>query len=424
MTGKLHWACKLGDKTSPGPADYKIDSGFGKTSPRYSIRKRCEIEKPIESPDYHDIPKRDSSPRYTIRPKTERKETSITPGPSYMPPPMGTPSIKTNRPKRNEKRCVPRKRKYEIYNTSINGPAEVNIRKSMPEAPAFSLGGHKETKWITISDNPGPSDYLPTDKITRKSSPSFSIRATPKDIEKPQTPGPADYKYKSDFGTKVTHIHIRHKELKRLKTPGPGSYEIVKPTGSDSPSISIHIAHRDPVKEPTGEFTDLPSIFGRGRKTIGCAYPPEKPNTNPSPAHYSPRIPNHKYAPVLAKKWSETEEKETLERRKFLPQYEPEPGPADYSPDYGKAIPESPRYSFGGRFDVGSPFPDPQYIAGPGDYEATESRAGSPRFSIKGRNFSKYEENATQNAGFLVLPEERGLSFTIGRKNELELIPK
>ena len=235
MTGKLHWARKLGDQTSPGPGSYNIPSCFGNSSPRFSIKKRYPDKKSDSCPEFLDIRPRNNSPKYSIRLKIHQKEKPTTPGPSYIPPPMGTPTIKTNRPKRGQQ-MSPRQRKYEIYDKSINGPAAFDLSKAnYNNGQQYSyIGKRDKSGWLQTSDNPSPDQYDPDISLTRPNSPRYSIRASPKVKQEDISPGPGGIYVPSEFGKGRASIHIRHKEFEPFDTPGPGEYEISRQLGKDA----------------------------------------------------------------------------------------------------------------------------------------------------------------------------------------------
>ena len=419
MTGKIHWAHRLGDQTSPGPGSYNIPSCFGKTSPRYSIKKRYPERKSESSPDFYDVKMQNTSPSYTIRPKTaDTRENNDNPGPSYVPPPMGTPSFRKNKPKPIEKR----ERKYESYNTSIQGPAEFN---TSPRNKKYAYIGKRtnDSSWLSENDNPSPDQYDPKMDLIRPQSPRYSLRASPKVPVHEYGPGPGGISIPSNFGKKAAAIHIRHKEYGPPDTPGPGTYEISGVAGKNARSATISPRYKKRDEIDDAELVQLPSIFSMTpRITIGERMQSTIPKT-PGPGDYettsclSPR--GYVMQPKQTQK--QIEEMEELKRR--LPYNAEEPGPGTYKPKYEKVLPGSPRFSFGDKGDYQTAVPTKDNgIPGP-EYNV-EKQSDGPKFTIKGRNFMKEAESETLEAdynGFLEPP--RGHSFTIGRRDEIELIP-
>lgn len=429
MTGKLHWARRVGETPSPGPGAYNIPGGIGTNSPRFTIRKRIDVKQTSETtpgPDFVDLSPRSRGPAFTIGGINDRQPESMTPGPDYMPDPLGAPKIRMNSPKRGENRYSPRKRKYESYNYSINGPALADLRNA-PKVRASSpatMGVRRKNSWLQINDSPSPDFYEVKDSLTRASSPKYSLRASPKIIPKDIGPGPGGIMIPSDFGKKSMSIHVRHKELPRFDTPGPGNYEVSQPIGKSARSATIsprtnHRIHHFDYEE----LIKTPSIFDNPKGiTIGEVIErpiPESPgpgdyNIDPIPGH-----PGHKITPKPTQK--DIERMEELHKKK--PFQLEEPGPATFNPNYKLYYSSGPKFSFGDKteFQTAVSLKD-NGLPGP-QYDSTLTRS-SPMFTIKGRNFQPDPKSATQDAELVMIEPPKGLTFTIGGKDDLELIPK
>ena len=112
---------------TPGPGAYSIPSTFG-SGPKYSIKK-VYPEKPIETTAGPELPQDSSndSPRFTIGASLPIKSETDSPGPSYIPPPMGQSSFKIKYPQRGDKRKLSERTIGENVSYSKGGPAEFNI---------------------------------------------------------------------------------------------------------------------------------------------------------------------------------------------------------------------------------------------------------------------------------------------------------
>ena len=429
MTGKLHWAHKLGDQTSPGPGSYNIPSCFGNSSPRFSIRRRFPDKKTESCPEFLDIRPRNNSPKYSIRPKINTPDTSCTPGPSYVPKPMGSHLYKTNHPKRGKKITSPRQRKYEIYDKSIQGPAEYDISKANYQRSQYTYIGKKEkSAWLESSQNPAPDAYRPDFAKTKPRSPRYSIRQNHKAKDETIGPGPGGINIPSDFGKGNATIHIRHKEFEPFETPGPGQYEVANQIGKDARASTIGPRlDKKPSLDTIEELVMLPSIFGTSRGiSIGSKRDNKIPKT-PGPGDYDISQNNYKNGIRLTPKETEEDIRKREEFKKKLPYVGEDPGPGTYSPMFDPVYPHSPRFSFGEKTeyqtavstkDNGVPSPDM--------YKTTDDEimVNSPKFTIKGRNFVPDPKSSTLEVDYAILRPDRGLSFTIGLRDEIELIPK
>ena len=428
MAGKLHWAHKLGDQTSPGPGSYNIPSCFGNTSPRFTIRRRFPDKKTESCPEFLDIRPRNNSPRYSIRPRISTADSSCTPGPSYVPKPMGTPSIKTNHPKRGKQVASPRQRKYEIYDKSIQGPAEFDISKAnYQKSPYTYIGKREKSAWLEPSENPAPDAYRPDFATTQPRSPRYSIRGVPKAKDETIGPGPGGLNIPSDFGKGQATIHIRHKEYEPFDTPGPGEYEVSRDIGKDARASTIGPRlDRKPQLDTIEELVMLPSIFGKSRGISIGSKRDTKIQRTPGPGDYNTTQNNYKRGITLTPKETEEDIRKKEELKKKLPYVGDDPGPGSYNPRFDPIYPQSPRYSFGEKTEHGTAVSlSDNGVPSPDMYKCNdEIMVNSPKFTIKGRNFVPDPKSSTLDADYAIIQPDRGLSFTIGLRDEIELIPK
>ena len=421
--GKETWPRVTGDvMNTPGPGAYSIPSTFG-SGPKYSIKK-VYPEKPIETTAGPELPQDSSndSPRFTIGASLPIKSETDSPGPSYIPPPMGQSSFKIKYPQRGDKRKLAERTIGENVSYSKGGPAEFNITSnpSQPTPPSYSIGVRTDNdSWLKLNDNPSPLDYSP--KI-QDSGPKYSIRIAHDLPPDTSMPGPADYPNRPT-DKKYAYIHVPHYEPKMDETPGPGKYQVEPVFAKDARACSIRptVTKREDVNRAP-YYDPAPTEFTRvkGRTIPKSPRMEVKRDSSPGPAAYSPRFSQfnagHKL-PVkkTAEEWAKEKEKEIKRLR------EGTPGPGAYKINYTSVEKSSPHFGFYGDRAPLVPSDTP----GPSDYLYSVDPVSprSPRFTIKHRDNRPERASFTQNAGYVALPPlDRGPMYSIRPREKLNLI--
>ena len=422
--GKETWPRIVGDQeNTPGPGAYQIPSTFG-SGPKYTIKK-IYPQKKDESTIGCDLPPSSSnnSPRYTIGASIPIRNDTDSPGPSYVPPPMGQPYCKINYPQRGDEKPKSPRVVQQSFSQSRDGPGAYNIPHLPNEvtAPSYSIGVRTDNNsWLQFNDNPSPLDYSP--KIS-SSAPKFSIREAHDLPPDTSMPGPADYPDKPK-DKKYAYIHVAHYEPKPDEVPGPGKYNVEPVFAKDSractirPAITIrkdlnYAPYYDP--KPT-EFTKV-----RGKSIPRSPRMEVKRDSSPGPAAYSPRYSMFNTGHKLpAKKTNEEWAKEKERHEKRLRETSI-PGPGAYKINYTGVEKNSPAFGFYGDRAPLTPSDTPS----PSDYLYSYDPVSprSPRFTIKHKDNRPEYQSFTQNAGFTVLPPlDRGPMYSIRPREKLDLI--
>ncbi|VUZ55579.1 unnamed protein product [Hymenolepis diminuta] len=201
--------------SSPGPI-YKLPTLVGEKghdfesihykAPSYSFGHRTKLHKPGEcSPGpaaYAQNPKMTTrgeflGPSYTLKYRTDKTDTSSSPGPAEYLPNFSTvlpksPEYKFGlRPDISNKNPTPGPNAYSL-------PAP-DILSEKPSAPQYSIAGRTGRK--NIETTPGPAEYaLGSPDVIKTAAPKYTMGAQlPKENVADRSPGPAAYD-----NTKVT----------------------------------------------------------------------------------------------------------------------------------------------------------------------------------------------------------------------------
>lgn len=428
--GKETWAREIGYKLrTPGPGQYTVPDSFN-DGPKFTIRPLPPVKEHPPSPGYYDPHKPSSGPKYSIGSSREEPRGSDVPGPSYIPPPFGRLYLNINSPKRGERRVSPRKPIHQSYNQSIQGPGAYNLSGVKKKgSPMVTIGSKVDSKWMYLNNNPGAGEY--DVKSPRSGSPSYSFRTGDYPDIINDTPGPGEYSIDNAFKSKrPIYIHTHHFYPEPFNTPGPGKYSVRKQFGSDLPRISIRNSGFDHKPDPTpGPDYDTRRKLGRNgyiispKKTDNEILEEEarimaKKSNTPGPAAYDIRrldlgnghkLPQHMSPDLLAKELERSKQKLDSVT----------PGPGYYNIEYKHVMPTVPSYTISG--DSIEPTLH-NVTPGPDHYKPVREPS-SPKWSIRNKR-SVEPTNPTKDAGYYLLPgTNESPSWTIGRKEELNLIP-
>jgi len=346
--------------TLPGPGSYDAPVVFG-SGPKFSMKGRYETKKNIESAPYHNIPSTvGEGPKVSFGQRIEKTISEQTPGPSYVPPPLGQESLKISM---GQGRTA-----VKNYKNDIPGPGSYSIPPTFAnEAPTITLHTRiPDNGTETIS--PGPGAYYPNIDSVKKCAPKSSLHIRPKENEKIVTPGPSDYAINRDLGGKKASFHIRSQtSLSNTVTPGPGQYE---PTiNKSTPSFTIKSRHETELRPISAPYILLPSTIGTGPKpklasrhflkdtknTPGPNYVPPslgsegkkiafgvKHIQNKGSQHDNPGPGAYDVPPMFSKQSL----KSTLHGRTYINNNESiSPGPASYMPNIDAVKPKAPASS-------------------------------------------------------------------------------
>ncbi|KAH0795123.1 SHIPPO repeat domain-containing protein [Histomonas meleagridis] len=211
--------CKTKDRdisVTPGPADYSPNDNKPK-SPQFTMKGRHETKQEVIAAPYRDIGSTiGQGPKITMSSRHKMKEFEDTPGPNYVPPPLGADAPKATITSRHSET-----RDSRLDNP---GPGAYNIQpKFANDANKFTMHSRTNTGEVD-SCSPGPGAYMPNIDAVKKRAPSASMHIRPKDQDISVTPGPSDYVVSRDLGAKSSTIGCKTKDRDISVTPGPADY--------------------------------------------------------------------------------------------------------------------------------------------------------------------------------------------------------
>jgi hypothetical protein len=139
---------------TPGPGTYSPTNRELGEAPKYTMKGRHEIaEHPVAAP-YRDIPSTvGEGPKISLASRHEPRGLEDSPGPNYIPPPLGSDAQKTAMSYRHG----------EVRDSRLDnpGPGAYNIEPRFAnDAPKATLHGRTEVGGVD-SCSPGPAAYGP-----------------------------------------------------------------------------------------------------------------------------------------------------------------------------------------------------------------------------------------------------------------------
>jgi hypothetical protein len=349
-------------QSTPGPGAYTPTDSNRARGASYTLKSRHEsVERPNTAP-YRDIGSTvGAGPKISLSSRHKVRVGDDTPGPSYVPPNLGTDAQKSAL---SSRRAEPRDSRADNP-----GPGAYSI------APKFANEGTKSTLHQRTSGggpdhcSPGPAAYSPDYWAAKPRSPSASLHIRPKDLQRDPTPGPPDYQVSRDLGGLRSTMHIRPRDLMRQSTPGPGAYTPTDSNRARGASYTLKSRHESVERPNTAPYRDIGSTVGAGPKiSLSSRHKVRVGDDTPGPSYVPPDLGadaqksalSSRYADArdpradnpgpgaysIAPKFANEGAKSTLHQRTSGggPDH-CSPGPAAYSPDYGAAQPRSPSAS-------------------------------------------------------------------------------
>jgi hypothetical protein len=166
---------------NPGPGQYSPTGNNEQLSPHFTIKGRHDIPQKVVDAPYRSLPDSFASiPKISLSSRHRELQGNISPGPSYVPPGLGSDAQKTSMSFRTQSVTDPR--------ASNPGPGSYEI------SPRFSNDAHKYTlkgrQGVEYSNpSPGPAAYSPDFNKSKVSAPAPSIHIRPADRSPDQRPG-------------------------------------------------------------------------------------------------------------------------------------------------------------------------------------------------------------------------------------------
>lgn len=393
---------------TPGPGAYTPGLSHKASAPAYTLKGRHETTSQLTTAPYRDLPSSiGAGPKISLASRHAQRGGESSPGPSYIPPPLGSDAKKSSFSFRH-----PEGRDVKSDNP---GPGAYSISPAFAnEAKKYTLHGRTGDPFRISSETPGPAAYNPDYLATRTRPPSstFHVRTTlptTADI----TPGPGAYAISRDLGGKKASFHQRPVTASfSNNTPGPGAYNpSMTSTMPNPPKYTMKGRHEiNSSSINTAPYRALPSSIGVGpRISLGSRREVRNAENTPGPSYLPPSF-------------GSDAKKSTMGGGRYI---EPRsasydfPGPGAYSvpSSFGN---ESRKSSLHSRHaepnsSAASPGPGAYYPS----YNYTKPRAPSASMHIRTRMNQPESTPGYYDIGSTL----QGPKFTIGRRETLGMIP-
>ena len=170
-------------QVNPGPGAYTPSDATRRKAPSYTLKSRHEtIDRPNTAP-YRALPSSvGTGPKIALASRHAQRDGDNTPGPSYVPPPLGSDGKKIAMSYRHNQARDSR--------ADNPGPGAYNIE------PKFAREAQKSCMHVRTGDpmginsiSPGPGAYSPDYMTQKKRAPSAAMHIRPKDPTPDTTPG-------------------------------------------------------------------------------------------------------------------------------------------------------------------------------------------------------------------------------------------
>jgi hypothetical protein len=402
MTDEAQMLARVTGRTTgePGPGAYQIPSTVG-NAPRWTLKGRHPDHEGGSGAPYRTLPSTvGDGPKISLASRHGSRDATQTPGPAYIPPPLGTDAKKSSLSYRHTH--------GQDSGIDSPGPGAYAIKpKFGNEANKFTFhqrtGGTRDD---TVS--PGPAAYHPNlDAMYPHALPS-TMHIRTKSGSSDVTPGPSDYAVSRALGGPSSTFHVRPQESNSQNTPGPGQYCPSNRGMGEAPKWSFKSRH-DTENHPTNApYRALPSTVGAGPKISMASRHAQRTATDtPGPAYIPPPL------GADAKK-SSMSYRHTHGQNSGIDS--PGPGAYPIKPKFGN---EANKFTFhqrtgGTRDDTVSP--------GPAAYSPNID-AMRPRGPASAMHVRTPMKGAEQTPGYLALGSSFGKGgVTIGRKEYLDVI--
>ncbi|KAK8881496.1 Outer dense fiber protein 3-like protein 2 [Tritrichomonas musculus] len=385
--------------SGPGPGAYETRTR--NSGPQWTIKGRySSSDRSIAAP-YRSIPTTvGEGPKYSLHSRSGTREVQATPGPNYVPAPLGSDAKKTTMSYRHG----------EVKDSRIDnpGPGAYDIQsKFANDAPKSTL--HSRTKTNDLgSSSPGPGAYMPNYQATKKRSPSASMHVRPSTAATEVTPGPSDYEVRRSLGGTSPSFHSRPRDSQAYVTPGPGAYSPTDSNMKSSPRYSMKGRHNSVERPLSAPYRSLPTTVGQGPKiSLGSRHSVRSSVDTPGPSYIPPPLGTDSKKVSMSYRHGQARDSRIDN---------PGPGAYDIQPKFANDAPKSTLHSRTRLNDVGTSSP------GPGAYmpkdDAIRRRAPSASMHVRTRIPGPEQTPGYYYNGSTL----QGPRFTIGRREELELV--
>ena len=261
---------------SPGPGSYDIPSDFGK-APSWTIKHKYKKKTPERGAGYQNLGTTIGQGRKSsIKNRIQDRDYTQSPGPSYMPPALGSEAQKSTFHERIASRSK----------ETTPGPGSYDISTKF-DGKKYTIGSRKWMPSEGEVPGPGVGKLNPDYSKTMRSSTAHSIRPRYAEPKKEPTPSPNDYTISRDLSKISSTFHQKRIEFGPEKTPGP----LCDPPvfGADGPKHTIRGRIDLKTEKPDPEIRTLKAPFGQTRPVSMHSRMRERDYTqSPGPSYVPP----------------------------------------------------------------------------------------------------------------------------------------
>lgn len=384
--------------SGPGPGAYETR---GRNSgPQWTIKGRYSFTSHPTNAPYRSIPTTvGEGPKYSIYSRTKSRDIQASPGPNYVPAPLGS----------DAKKITMTYRHGEAKDSRIDnpGPGSYNTQPKFAEdAPKPTL--HSRTKVIEVgSSSPGPAAYKPDYSATQDRAPSVSMHIRPQGKSKEVTPGPSDYEVVRSLGGTSPTFHTKPQDSQSYVTPGPGAYSPTNNMNS-APQFSIKGRHESVNRPDSAPYRSLPTTIGEGPKiSLGSRHSLRSSVDTPGPSYLPPPLGTDSKKISISYRHGQD-----IDSRKD----NPGPGAYNVQPTFANDAPKATLHSRTHLIEVGASSPGPAAYL-PKD-DITHKRAPSASIHIR----TKVPGPEVTPGYYYNGSTLQGPKFTIGLREQLDLV--
>ncbi|OHT01621.1 hypothetical protein TRFO_07538 [Tritrichomonas foetus] len=369
----------------PGPGTYSVPSDIGNAQ-KFTIKGRYPDTRKT-GPGYENLPTTiGEGHKYSLYSRPEDPKPKSSPGPNYIPPPIGADAPASSFHIRGSKK----------ERNDSPGPKYNTRRRN--DGLQYSIKGRNFIE-DARHDGPGPK-YVPNYDASLPSPRRTTIRDVIRHKDSNDNPGPGRYEIDRSLDSRPASFHARCGTERKNDNPGPGKYEPEKYWKKDTPSFSLRSRHDIPDRSARAPYQKIPDTMGQGlkysltsRRDTRQREPPPGPSYMPPPfgsdgikysltsrrdrkRDPSKEPPGPKYN-INECNIDNCSRKYTIKGRNFSCDEGKafSPGPA-YKPEYGAVLP-SPR-----RTQILEKVKDPKKPVGPGYYDLGSTMGQGPKITI------------------------------------------
>jgi hypothetical protein len=374
------------------------------SSPSFTFKGRRETnEVPVAAP-YRALPSSiGSGPKISLASRHATRDSEVTPGPSYVPPPLGADAKKSTMSFRHQE--------SRSLGADNPGPGSYDIpSKFGNDAQKSSMHARTNDQFGIGTQSPGPGAYAPDYSSQFKRAPSATMHVRTEQKRDDFTPGPGAYSISRELGGKGSVFHVRATSSSAASsTPGPGAYSPSSTLFSSGPKYTMKSRHESSSRPTTAPYRALPSSIGSGPKiSLASRHATRDSEVTPGPSYVPPPLGADAKKSTMSFRHQES---------RSLGADNPGPGSYDIPSKFGNDAPKSTMHArTNDQFGVGTQSPGPGAYAP--DYSSQFKRAPSATMHIRTRTNQPESTPGYYDIGSTLT----GPKYTIGRRESLGLI--